>query len=160
MGKRRKKARKSPLRHGDDSRKNVKRLSDKCVTEWFDIKDKPESETYRHSLVPYINKQAVISGTFSQLVISNENKRRGLHRIVLSDVTVMSCNGRAVNQAETDHIWLLCDKMFVKRNGIRLNDRITVQGWFHEYTNLKGKRNIGFKLERFITSSENAQNAF
>ena len=127
---------------------NDVRLSSQGVIASIQAKQCRKSRFYREAFASLIGSKETITGVISDIRRIKCNGR-WMTSFVLNDVIVIGKE----ECGKTEHIWITCEKDFLKRNHLKLGSIPVLDGLFYEYRKKDSfgnkVRNIGFKLNYF-----------
>lgn len=107
-----------------------------------------KSRFYREAFASLIGKREMITGVISDIK-KMKYDGRWMTSFMLNDVTVIGKE----SYGKAGHIWIICEKDFLKRNHLKLGSVPVLDGCFYEYKKHDAYgntvRNIGFKLNCF-----------
>ena len=101
----------------------------------------PKSKFYRTELEPYIGKTIKVSGILKQAQKKKYGGYYGFTSILLKKVLIENNK----SNKPIDHLWILCDRYFLRDNHYKINDRILCIGRVYQYQS-SGKRNLSICL--------------
>lgn len=127
---------------------NHARLSFQGVIGSIQAKQYRKSHFYREEFSSLIGKQETITGVISD-IRKLKYDGRWMTSFMMNDVSVI---GKEY-YGKAGHIWIICEKDFLKRNHLKLGNVPVLDGYFYEYKKRDAYgnlvRNIGFKLNCF-----------
>ena len=109
----------------------------------------PKSLFYRYPLESLLGKKVTIEGTFSKTEIrcmkSHVNSRAINRKVILMLLNDISIIEPQYMENAFEHIWIVCDRDYLKTVKLQAGDKIRFVGYPYEYANNK-IRNIGLKV--------------
>ena len=104
----------------------------------------PKSDFYRTELEPYLGKTVNIIGTLKKVELKKYGGYYGFSLVLLKNVTIAN-----EYQKPIDHIWILCNRHFLRENHYKINDKLLCTGKIYEYQS-SGRRNLSLKLYKSV----------
>ena len=127
---------------------NDVRLSSQSIIASIQAKQYRKSRFYREAFASLIGSRETITGVIGDIK-RMKCDGRWMTSFVLNDVIVIGKEERG----KAEHIWIFCEKDFLKRNHLKLGSVPVLDGHFYEYRKQDSfgnkVRNIGFKLNCF-----------
>lgn len=131
-------------------RYNGTRLSFQGLIGTINAQNCPKSCFYREQLESLVDKKAVITGRI-EVITKVKIQNRWVNRFLIREMSVLeTANKKPADYGVTEHIWIICEKGFLKRNHLNIGDMPVLEGFFYEYKRYDAHgnlfRNIGFRL--------------
>ncbi len=110
----------------------------------------PKDKNYREQLEPMIGMKITVSGVYDKFAVKGTEKCEETY-MLLKHVRVVETprlSGKTDN-AEIDHMWIMCPDDYVIRNQFHKGDTLHCKGTLYEYVKNIGNnpsRNIGLNL--------------
>lgn len=139
-------------------RYNSMRLSSQGLIGTINAQNCPKSRFYREQLEFLIGEKAVITGRI-EAVKKIKIQKRWVKRFLLREMSVLETPDKdPLDYGVTDHIWIFCEKSFLRRNRLNIGDMPVLEGFFYEYRRYDAYgnklRNIGFRLNKAWSRAE------
>lgn len=139
-------------------RYNSMRLSFQSLMGTINAQSCPKSCFYRERLESLVGKRAIITGRI-ETVNKVKIQKRWVNRFLIREMSVLETPNKASDDfGVTEHIWIMCEKGFLKRNRLNIGDMPVLEGFFYEYKRYDAYgnqfRNIGFRLNTAWSKAE------